>query len=290
MDLSSVQLAKGAKPTANKIVVVGEAGTFKTTFGAYAPDPIFVSALGEGSGITKLAEAKSIPQHVAWLPEITDKNQVEGDGWITFLHTLAMLLKEKHKYKTVVIDCFDDEGFLDLAYHHHCNEAYGGNMGTGKNGFMNYQQGYGTCLDEIKRATHGAMNMLAKRGIDVILLMHATTTIFKNPDGFDYNRHTPNVNKQVWPMIRGWADMVLYATYQTAAIGGDDDGKGAKGIGGSQRVIYCNHSATHDAKNRHGLPDMIVLPDDPALVYKTFVSAIGTKGKSNSTPSTEGDN
>ena len=291
MNLNAVQRAKDTKPSADKIIAVGDSGVCKTTFGAWAPKPLYLSALGEGSGIRKLAEAKRIPEDVAWFPEITDKNQAQGDGWNTLIRTLAGLINEKHDFKTIVFDCFDDEGFLNLAYHHHDRECYDGNMGVGKNGFMNFQNGYSTCLEEIKRVTHGAMNMLVAQGIDVILLMHATTTNFKNPDGCDYHRHTPNVNqKHVWPLLRGWADMVLYFGYESAAVGGDDDGRGAKGVGGDRRVIHCTHSATHDAKNRHGLPSQIVLPEDYTKVYSTFADALKQNNKPKATAVSQGDN
>jgi hypothetical protein len=276
LDLKAIRTAANVATTPNKIVIVGEAGAGKTTLAAHMPNPLFISAKGEGSGLTKLAEAKTIPSTVAYLPEISLTNTEQHDGWSVLVETLRGLLTEKHEYKTIIFDCFDDEGFLGFAYQHHADDKYKGDMGPA--GFMNYQNGYSTALSEVRRVTHGACNALIAKGMDVVMLMHATTSPYRNPDGDDYQRHCPLVNqKYVWPLIRGWADMVLYATYQTTVVEGPQEGKG-KAVGGRTRVLHTSHAATHDAKNRHGLPETILLPDDPALSYATLAKAMNTKG------------
>ena len=72
---------------------------------------------------------------------------------------------------------------------------------------------------------------------------------------------------QTSPLIKEWADMLLFANYKTFSIAVDDKGKKRKAQGG-ERVMYTSHNACWDAKNRFGLPDEV--PFD----YKVIQSII----------------
>ena len=64
--------------------------------------------------------------------------------------------------------------------------------------------------------------------------------------------------------LREWADAVLFVNFVTTIT---DSGK-AKG--GTRRVIYAEHRATWEAKNRHGLPaQMDMTPDALASIFGT---------------------
>ena len=55
-------------------------------------------------------------------------------------------------------------------------------------------------------------------------------------------------------MVKEWADLVIFANYQTYAVAADDSGKKFKAQGG-RRAMFLNHNPCWDAKNRFGLPD-----------------------------------
>lgn len=263
ISLTNIRNAENATRKADKIVLYGNAGRGKTSIPAFSESPLFIPAIGEESGIAKLAEHGLIPDTVSWLPEI--------DSWTGLLDAFRLLVKEEHGYKNVILECFDDEGFLSLAYRHHADEQYGGDMSH--KGFLNFQNGYSTCLPTIKQVTHRAIDMLTARGINVWLIMHASVDKFKSPDTDDYHRYVPDVNqKYVWPMLRAWADMVLFLDVETYVSEGTDGRPKARG--GTNRVLYCQHSACYDAKNRHGLPERIKLPDVPAAAYRTFMESL----------------
>lgn len=59
---------------------------------------------------------------------------------------------------------------------------------------------------------------------------------------------------QISPLVKEWADMVLFANYKTVAVATDKDGRKYKAQGGG-RVMYTLHHPCWDAKNRHGLPE-----------------------------------
>ncbi len=58
--------------------------------------------------------------------------------------------------------------------------------------------------------------------------------------------------KQTASIVKEWADAVLFANYKTIVMTTKEGKKKAQG--GQQRVLYTEHAATWDAKNRWGLP------------------------------------
>ncbi len=63
-------------------------------------------------------------------------------------------------------------------------------------------------------------------------------------------------SSQTSPLIKEWADMLLFANYKTISVATDDKGKKFKAQGGT-RVMYTAHHACWDAKNRYGLPEEV---------------------------------
>ena len=65
------------------------------------------------------------------------------------------------------------------------------------------------------------------------------------------------LQKKTAPLVKEWADMVLFANYKTLVINVDGKGtqKGKNKAQGGQRIMYTSHHSCWDAKNRHGLPE-----------------------------------
>ena len=61
---------------------------------------------------------------------------------------------------------------------------------------------------------------------------------------------------QISPLVKEWADMVLFANYKTFAVQTDDKGQKFKAQGG-KRVMYTSHHPCWDAKNRFGLANKL---------------------------------
>jgi len=64
----------------------------------------------------------------------------------------------------------------------------------------------------------------------------------------------PKTGSRTAPLVKEWADMVLFINYKTFSVATDKEGKKNKAQGGS-RTVYATHHPAWDAKNRHGLPD-----------------------------------
>jgi len=84
---------------------------------------------------------------------------------------------------------------------------------------------------------------------------------FEAPDqAGSYDRFELKLSKQVAPLVKEWADVVLFANYVTK-VAEKDNGK-MRGVGGKERVLFATHTAAYDAKNRHGLADKLAFSID----------------------------
>ena len=128
----------------------------------------------------------------------------------------------------------------------------------GKNGIEDF--GYGTGYVYVKEEFGRFLKLLdnvIEAGINVALAAHAQIRKFEQPDELGaYDRYELKLGKktssQTAPLVKEWADMVLFANYKTISVAVDKDGKKHKAQGG-KRVMYTTHHPCWDAKNRHGL-------------------------------------
>ena len=96
-------------------------------------------------------------------------------------------------------------------------------------------------------------------GINVVLTAHMQMRKFELPnEGGSFDRYELKLGKktssQTAPLVKEWADMLLFANYKTIVIAQDKDGKKCKAAGG-ERVMYTTHHPNWDAKNRQDLPE-----------------------------------
>jgi hypothetical protein len=85
---------------------------------------------------------------------------------------------------------------------------------------------------------------------------------FEQPDEMGaYDRWEMKLTKKTAPMLKEWADMVLFCNYKTEVIT-DQNTKSKKATGG-RRVMYAAHHPCWDAKNRFSLPDQMDMSFEP---------------------------
>jgi hypothetical protein len=204
-------------------------GVGKTTFASNFPGCVFIDT--EGS--TKHMD-------VARFDAPESLNDV--------MDQLAWVLGNPEKIGTVVIDTVD---WLErLIFKAVCDEKK----------IQNIEDiGYGKGYVYAKQKMQGILDILDQiiaRGVHVVLVCHSMIRKFEQPDEMgSYDRYTLKLNeKNIAPTVKEWVDMLLFVNYKTDVITGSD-GKTKKGKGGQKRVMYANHSACWDAKNRFGLPD-----------------------------------
>lgn len=216
-----------------KIVIYGVEGVGKTTLAAYLPDPIFIDMEG---GTSKYANIKRLP-----VPK----------DWEDLKNMVTWFSMEKPG-KTLVIDTFDWAEAMEIKFL--CEQR---NWKTLES--AGYGNGYAASADEIRKFLDQLTEELIRKGINVCLLCHAQIRKFEQPDEQGaYDRYELKLGKktssQTSPVVREWADCLLFCNYKTY-VETYDDGKKAKATGGQERIIYTTHNAVWEAKNRYGLPD-----------------------------------
>lgn len=225
-----MQITKGKRARAQKVVVYGPEGIGKSTFAAQFPEPLFIDT--EGSTDNMDVSRLDKPTSYTML-----KNQI---AWIKANPTVC---------KTLVIDTIDwTESLIvdDICALHQKKgiEDFG------------YGNGYVYVKEELGRFLN-SLSELVDLGINIVLTAHAQMRKFEQPDEMgSYDRWELKLGKktssQTAPLVKEWADMVLFANYKTVVMTADN---GKKKATGGQRVLYTQHHPAWDAKNRHGLPE-----------------------------------
>lgn len=227
-----MEIIKGKIKKAKKVVIYGPEGIGKSTFASKFPDPVFIDTEGSTNDMD-----------VARLPRPT--------SWIMLLEELQYVEKNPGVCKTLVIDTID--WAEQLCVEHICakhNKSGIEDFGYG-NGYIYTKEEFGRFLNKLTD--------VIETGVNVVLTAHAQLRKFEQPDEMGaYDRWELKLGKktqsQTSPLVKEWADMLLFCNYKTYSIAVDDKGKKHKAQGG-KRVMYTCHHPCWDAKNRYNLPD-----------------------------------
>ena len=230
------QITSGTMTKPQRVVIYGPEGIGKTTLAAHFPSPLFIDTEG-GSGHL---DVRRLPSPESWqmlLDEVT---------WVRDYPAECG--------GTLVVDTADWAEALCAG--HVCSKA-------GKSGIEDF--GYGKGYTYVKEEFGRLLNLLSEcvdRGLNVVVTAHAQIVKFEQPDEAGaYDRWEMKLSRrQVAPLIKEWADAVLFCNYKTVVVKETDrEGKvtKARATGGKNRTIFSTHSATWDAKNRWGLPDEV---------------------------------
>jgi hypothetical protein len=123
-----------------------------------------------------------------------------------------------------------------------------------------FGKGYVMLAERLSRILALADQLLA-RGLNVVWVAHAKVVRVSPPDQTDgFDRWELKLHKQVAPLFKEWADLLLFLNYRTIVTEGDDGRM--KGRGGKERIMHCQRSAAWDAKNRFGLPESMPMSID----------------------------
>ncbi len=224
-----MKIITGKLPGGIKIGIYGPEGVGKTTFASKAEGVVFLDTEG-GTKQMDVARVAGI------------------DSWADIIGAADYFISHPDELKTLVIDTMDwAERMAGEAV---CEEKHWKNLedaGYGK-GYVFLKQRIQELLDKLSQ--------LADKGVNIILIAHSTVRKFEQPDEMGaYDRYTLKLNeKNVAPIVREWLDALFFVNYKTDVVK-SADGKTTKARGGQKRVMYANHTAAFDAKNRFGLPD-----------------------------------
>lgn len=239
-----MKITRGKIPCAKKCCIYGPEGIGKSTFASKFPDPVFIDT--EGS--TKDMDVARLP-----VPS----------SWTMLLEEVRYVISNPNICKTLIIDTADwAEQMCITAVCDKYQKTGIEEFGYGK-GYTYVQEEFGKLLN--------LLSDVIEKGVNVVLTAHAKMRKFEQPDEMGaYDRWEMKLSKQVAPIVKEWADMVLFANYKTIVVNVDGQGaaKGKNKAQGGKRVMYTTHHNCWDAKNRYGLEDEV--PFDFAAIAHIF--------------------
>ena len=238
------QIQKGRAQLPRRVLMYGVHGVGKSTFGAMAETPIFITT-EEG---TNDIDCDRFPL---------------ATKYADVLGALSALYTDEHDYQTVVIDSLD---WLErLIFAEVCAKR-----GVETIEDIGFAKGYVFALTQWREVLSGLDALRLERGMQVILIAHAAIEKFANPETDTYDRYAPRLQKQASALVQEWCDEVLFATYKvhTRTTSEGFDRKRTQGIGTGERIIRTTERPAHVAKNRLNLPDEFPLD---YRIYAAFV-------------------
>lgn len=229
-----MKIIRGKIQSAKKVVIYGPEGIGKSTLASQFPDPIFIDTEGSTKDM--------------------DVARTEPPGsWPMLMEQVRYFIGHPGGLRTLVIDT------ADWAEQLCTSDVCARYQKTGIEDF-GYGKGYVFLQEEFGRLLNLLTELVEGKGIHVALAAHARMRKFEQPDELGaYDRWEMKLSRQVAPMVKEWADMVLFANYKTFVINVDGQGaqKGKNKVQGGKRVMYTTHHSCWDAKNRYGLPDEV---------------------------------
>lgn len=256
---SFADIRKTGRGLPSRVILHGVGGVGKTSWAAYAPNPLFILSKGE-TGLETLMDQGQIPE----------RSHLEFSDWDDLQAFLQDFRTQEHDYKSLVFDTFD--GFVGVAKDKALVDKFDNDAGP--KGWLNYSAGDRYLADTVWPSFLASLDRIREeRKMAIIGLAHTTQATYKNPRGPDYDRFVPDMYKDIWAATYGWADMVLFAHHEIYTEQAKGEKKG-KAYGGQRRVMQVELDAVADAKNRHGMKDPIDMGLTGQESWDNFIAAV----------------
>lgn len=224
-----MNITKGIISKPVKVCVYGVEGIGKTTFASQFPEPLFFD-LDKGSAqldVSRVTDITSWPLLMGNIKEVYDNPTI---------------------CKTLVIDTAD-------AAERMCIDYICGKFNKKGIEDFGYGAGYTYLVEEFARFLV-QLDACIGQGINVVVLAHAVLKTVTLPEEMGTYDHwelklSSKTTNKVAPLVKEWADLLLFANYKTILI---EDGTRKKAAGG-KRIMYTTHTTFADAKNRFSLAE-----------------------------------
>ena len=227
-----IKISKGKIKRPLRLVVDGVEGVGKSTFAAQFPDPLFID-LENGTDSMDVMRTQ------------------KPETWEELIQIVREVAADPSVCKTLIVDTGDWAEALCVKYI--CRKYKTDGLES-----FGYGKGYVYLREEFENLLRELDKVIAA-GVNVVICAHAQIKKFELPDeAGSFDRYELKMSKNVSPLVREWCDIQLFANFKTYVIATENKNH-SKGTGGTKRVMYASHTASWDAKNRHGLPDEMEL-------------------------------
>lgn len=229
--LKGVATGKIKKPAL--ILIYGPDGIGKSTFGAEAPNPIFI---GSEDGTSNLNTSR--------FTGLKTFREIQGK--------VKELLSEEHDFKSVVIDSLDwleplvwkEVMSLDPKKPDVIEEAFGG-----------YGKWVAKANSIWKELMEDLQHLREEKKMNVIIIAHSHVKTFTDPSKpLPYDRYMLKLNDKAAAVWREFVDCVLFVNEEVLTATANRGDRKAKAYGDGKRVMFTERRPSFDAKNRYGLP------------------------------------
>ncbi len=248
-----LNISSGKISRAVKTVIYGTEGIGKSTLAAQFPGALFLDV----EGGTSQMDVRRIEAPATWDELLGDVREVAQNPGIC---------------GTLVLDTADFSEQMLIS--HICKKHNQKGIES-----FGYGKGY-TYVGEEWQKLMTAFDAVIRAGMNVTVIAHARQRKIELPDqagAFDH--WEMKLSRQVAPLLKEWADLLLFCNYKTYVVSTDSNTKKAQG---GKRVMYTSHNPVYDAKNRHGLPEELELNFEP--LAKIFAKSESGSQKSEIDP------
>lgn len=228
------QISKGIKKRAVRICMYAVEGCGKTTWASHFPDPLFIDT-----------EDGSFELDVNRFPK--------PETWADLLGMIDAVIAGEVECRTLVLDTADRAEEL-------LTKALLAESGKSSIEDYGYGKGYVMVAERFTKDLLNRLDRVIAKGINVVITAHAVMRKVESPEDPPYDHWELSLSRKVGPKVKEWTDILLFANYEITVI--EDNGRN-KAKGKAKRVMFANHSATYDAKNRFNLPDKMPLSFEP---------------------------
>ncbi len=247
-DLSSIRKS-GTESHPPRIFLYGGPKIGKTTFGACAPNPIFIQT-----------ERGTDALSVDVFPFV--------ENWQMLSNCFEVLATQDHDYKTVILDSADwtenilksqvakDHGVIDQKTGEgiYDTNAKALSFGRGSRAVEEYWHRIADSFDWLRN----------NKGMGCIVISHAAVKRYDDPTSEAYDRYQPDLLKDSAAVLQEWCDVLLFANKPPSVISEKVGIQGVKkrAVSSDQRLMYTSETPAFKAGSRWNIPTELPLGYD----------------------------